>query len=64
MKRIAIFASGSGSNAENIANYFKNNENVEISLIVANNPNAYVIERAKKLGIPCKHNEVYLVFCH
>lgn len=53
MKRIAIFASGSGSNAENIANYFKTNDNVEISLIVANNPNAYVIERAKKLNIPC-----------
>ncbi len=54
MKRIAIFASGSGSNAENIANYFESNNNVEVSLIVANNPNAYVIERAKKLGIPCK----------
>ncbi len=52
MKRIAIFASGSGSNAENIANYFKGSESVEISLIVANNPQAYVLERAKKLGIP------------
>ncbi len=52
MKRIAIFASGSGSNAENIANHFKGNDNVEISLIVANNPNAYVIERAKRIGIP------------
>ena len=52
MKKIAIFASGSGSNAENIANYFSNNPNVEISLIISNNPNAYVIERAKKLNIP------------
>ena len=52
MKRIAIFASGSGSNAENIANYFKGSKSVEISLIVANNPQAYVLERAKKLGIP------------
>jgi len=52
MKRIAIFASGSGSNAENIANYFNNNNNVEISLILTNNPNAFVIDRAKKLNIP------------
>ena len=54
MKKIAIFASGSGSNAENIANYFKDNKDVEISLILANNPQAYVIERAKKLNIPCE----------
>ena len=51
MKRIAIFASGSGSNAENIANYFKNSTEVEIPLILANTPKAYVLERAKKLGI-------------
>ncbi len=52
MKRIAIFASGSGSNAENIANYFNNNDSVEISLILTNNSNAFVLERAKKLSIP------------
>ena len=51
MKRVAIFASGSGSNAENIANYFKGSDAVEISLILANNPEAYVLERAKKLGV-------------
>jgi phosphoribosylglycinamide formyltransferase-1 len=51
MTRIAIFASGSGSNAENIFNYFKDNRNVTISLILTNNPNAFVIERAKKLEI-------------
>ena len=51
MKRVAIFASGSVSNAENIANYFKGSDAVEISLILANNPEAYVLERAKKLGI-------------
>lgn len=54
MKKIAIFASGSGSNAENIANYFKGNDGIEIALIVTNNPKAYVIERAKKLNIPYK----------
>jgi phosphoribosylglycinamide formyltransferase-1 len=52
MTRIAIFASGSGSNAENIADYFKDNTEVEIALILANKPDAYVLERAKKLGIP------------
>lgn len=51
MKRVAIFASGSGSNAENIANYFKGSDTVEVALILANNPEAYVLERAKKLGI-------------
>ena len=51
MTRIAIFASGSGSNAENIANYFSNNDAVEISLILTNKKNAYVLERAKKLNI-------------
>ena len=51
MTRIAIFASGSGSNAENIANYFDNNSKVEVSLILTNNPNAFVLKRAQKLGI-------------
>ncbi len=51
MKNIAIFASGSGSNAENIANYFAGSDYAQVSVIVANNPNAYVLERAKKLGI-------------
>ena len=50
---IAIFASGNGSNAENIYHYFKkNNLPVTIALIVTNNANAYVIERAKKINVP------------
>lgn len=52
-KRIAIFASGSGSNAENIANFFKDSSEVKIVHIFTNKADAYVIERAKKLGIPC-----------
>ncbi|GAB4037053.1 phosphoribosylglycinamide formyltransferase [Spirosoma jeollabukense] len=52
MKRIALFASGSGSNAEKIAEYFVNNTEVEISLIVSNNPKAGVIDRARRLHIP------------
>ena len=51
MTRIAIFASGNGSNAENISNYFNSNPKVEVSLILTNNPNAFVLERAKKLNI-------------
>lgn len=51
MTRIAIFASGSGSNAENIADYFSKSPEVDICLILTNNPNAFVLERANKLGI-------------
>ena len=55
IKRIAIFASGSGSNAENIVNYFRNDEEITISLFVSNKKNAFVHERAKKLQIPCHY---------
>lgn len=48
---IAIFASGSGSNAENIAHYFKENRDVNVSLIVSNKKDAFVHERAKKMNI-------------
>lgn len=54
MKNIAIFASGSGSNAENIANYFSGSEVAQISLIVCNKADAYVFERAERLGIPSR----------
>lgn len=53
-KRIAIFASGSGSNAENIHQYFANNNDVEVAAILTNNPNAKVIERANRLHIDSK----------
>lgn len=52
-KRIAIFASGSGSNAENIYHYFKGNAAIEVASFYCNNTKAGVIERAKKLGLPC-----------
>ena len=51
VKKIAILASGRGSNAENIANYFAGSDYAEVSFIIANNPNAFVLERAKRLGI-------------
>lgn len=49
---IAIFASGSGSNAENIVQYFRKTRTAKVGLIVCNNPEAGVIERAKRLRIP------------
>lgn len=52
MIKIAIFASGSGSNAQKISEYFSDVKGVEVSLIVTNNPNAYVLERARQLNIP------------
>ena len=52
MKRIAIFASGSGSNAQKIAEYFSARTDVEVSLILTNNPEAGVIQRARKFHIP------------
>jgi phosphoribosylglycinamide formyltransferase 1 len=52
MKKIAIFASGSGSNAQAIAEYFKNNHRIKISCILTNRQDAFVLERARTLGIP------------
>ena len=54
IKNIAIFASGSGSNAENIAKYFYNSDAINVKWIICNNPKAYVLERAKQLAIPSK----------
>ncbi len=52
MKRIVIFASGSGTNAQNIAEYFNSSPKARVSIILSNNKNAYVLVRAKKLNIP------------
>ena len=49
--KIAIFASGSGTNAENIAEFFKINNHIKVSLILSNKNSAYVLERARKLSI-------------
>ena len=52
-KNIAIFASGSGSNAENIIRYFQKNDSVQVSLVLSNKSDAYVLERAHRLGVAC-----------
>lgn len=52
MKSIAVFASGSGSNAENLINHFHNSQCARVSVVLTNNPNAFVIERANRLNVP------------
>lgn len=54
MKRLSIFVSGNGTNLQRIAEYFANNKEVEIVNVVCNNPKAYAIERAHRLGIPVR----------
>lgn len=49
MKKIAIFASGNGSNCENIIKHFSQSEVARVVLVVTNNPSVKVIERAKRL---------------
>ncbi len=51
-KNIVLFASGNGTNAENIFRYFQHSATINITEILTNNPKAGVIERAKKLDIP------------
>jgi phosphoribosylglycinamide formyltransferase-1 len=51
VKKIAIFASGSGTNAENIIKYFSNNQNVVIDSLWSNNLNAFALKRAENHGI-------------
>ncbi|SEF72568.1 MULTISPECIES: phosphoribosylglycinamide formyltransferase [Parabacteroides] len=52
MKNIAIFASGSGTNAENIARYFAKSETVNVAVVLSNNRNVGVHARVNKLGVP------------
>ena len=51
-KNIVLFASGNGTNAENIIRYFQEKKTVNILEVLTNNPRAGVIERAKKQNIP------------
>jgi phosphoribosylglycinamide formyltransferase-1 len=52
MKKIVIFASGSGTNAENIIKHFESREMAKVIAVFTNNPYAKVIERAHKLKVP------------
>lgn len=51
MKKLALFASGNGTNVQQITEYFRNNDNITIKLVVVNKKDAYVRQRAKDLGI-------------
>lgn len=53
-QKIAVFASGSGSNAEQIIQYFANRPLAEVIRLYSNNPNAYAIQRAQKHHIDTK----------
>lgn len=53
MKNIALFASGNGTNVQQIAEYFQGSKEVNVDCVVVNKKNIYVIERAKNLNIPC-----------
>lgn len=52
MTRLAIFASGGGSNAEAIIKYFKDHDSISVDLIVSNRETAYVLQRAEDHAIP------------
>lgn len=53
MKKIVIFASGNGTNAENIIQYFEKNGSSKVVAVFCNNPNAKVIEKSKNKQVPC-----------
>ena len=54
VKRIILFASGSGTNVENIIKYFKRNPQVKVINVFTNNPKAGVIGRIRPMKIPVK----------
>ncbi|MBC7914615.1 MAG: phosphoribosylglycinamide formyltransferase [Pyrinomonadaceae bacterium] len=61
-KRIAIFASGSGSNAQKIMEHFKKHNDAEVAIVLTNNPDAFVLQRADNFEIPThifNRNEFY-----
>lgn len=71
MYRIAIFASGNGSNAQRIAEFFDGTGFAMVALVLSNNENAFVLQRARNLGIPFKtfdrnlfyHSDEVLQWC-
>ena len=52
--RIAVFASGNGTNAAQLFSYFNSHDKIEVCLLLSNNPNAHVLERAKQVGVEAK----------
>ena len=54
MSKLAVFASGAGSNAKNIIKHFNNNKTGQVALIITNNPKAGVLNIAEEFNIPTK----------
>ncbi|HRV51865.1 MAG TPA: phosphoribosylglycinamide formyltransferase [Bacteroidia bacterium] len=54
IRHIAIFASGSGTNAENIIAYFKDREYARVQVVLTNHARAGVIARAHRYHVPCE----------
>ena len=52
MHRLAIFASGAGSNARKIIEYFQDHPRIEVGAVVTNNPHAEVVRHAEEFGVP------------
>ena len=52
MKKVLLFASGTGSNVENIIKYFKKNPEIKVAGVFTNNPHAKVLEKAKSFDVP------------
>jgi len=66
MRNIAIFASGSGTNAQKLMEYFSTSKTAKIKLILSNKADVFVLERAKKFSVPSivfdrDENEIYLI---
>src|SRR5687767_3637078 len=51
-KRVVIFASGSGSNAQRLMEYFQNHPQIKIVALFSNNPEAYALQRARNFNLP------------
>lgn len=52
MKKIVVFASGNGSNFQNIADTISEDNNIQIALLICNKQDAFVMQRAGKMNIP------------
>ena len=52
MKKVVVFASGAGTNAENLVRYFSNHQEIVSPFVLSSNPNAKVHEKMASLGIP------------
>ena len=52
MKNICVFVSGNGTNCENLIRYFAKSEEARVRLVVSNKPDAFALERARRLNVP------------